>query len=272
MDLIGTVNMSIRWVSMQASLIFPKVSQGLPCESVLCSPETLFPSTLPQGLGSCDVLVLELSDAHACFDPEHFRTLFQSPARPLTLVLAPGRREDQTMAWLNAGADRCLPRDIEASVIQAMIRSMLHRRMGLFATHTEHGLLRFEHDTHTLFFGSERIPLTQRETWVASLLFQQFRRHVRHEEILRTLCAEGKNACSPALVSLYIHRINKKIRPYGVHIGFKRGYGYRLHVEDSAHHEPPTVDWLGAWRGPALEAPPARPPQKAPSHAQHRGY
>jgi len=264
MDLIGTENMSIRWVSMQASLIFPKVSQGLPCESVLCSPETLFPSTLPQGLGSCDVLVLELSDAHACFDPEHFRTLFQSLARPLTLVLAPGRREDQTMAWLNAGADRCLPRDIEASVIQAMIRSMLHRRMGLFATHTEHGLLRFEHDTHTLFFGSERIPLTQRETWVASLLFQQFRRHVRHEEILRTLCAEGKNACSPALVSLYIHRINKKIRPYGIQICFKRGYGYRLHADLGQQSSPPAVDWMGTYLQTGFQSINAR--QRLASH------
>ncbi len=271
-EVIGTMAMRLRWMCMQASSLFAQVTPGLPCESFLCPPETLRPSAQPQDLGPCDVFVLELSDAQGSFEPELLRSLFQSPARPLTLVLVPGQHKDQTLTWLNAGADRCQPRDSETRLMQAMVRAMLHRRRGLLATYTEHGLLRFEHDTHTLFSGSERIPLTQRETWVARLLFQQVGRHVRHDEILRALCAEGHRTCAPALVSLYIHRINKKIRPYGVHIGFKRGYGYRVHVEASPHKAPPTVDWLGAWRGPALEAPPARPPQKAPSHAQHRGY
>ena len=271
-DVIGTMNMRLHWVRLQASSLFTQVTQGMPCESLLCPAQTLLQSPLPQGLGPCDVLVLELSDAPGCWDPARLHTFFQLPERPLTLVLVSGQRKDHTLAWLDAGADRCLPCDSETSAIQAMIRALLHRRRGLLATYTEHGLLRFEHDTHTLFSGSERIPLTQRETGVARLLFQQVWRPVRHDEILQALCAEGQRACAPALVSLYIHRINKKIRPYGVHIGFKRGYGYRLHVEDSAHHEPPTVDWLGAWRGPALAAAPARPPQKAPSHAQHRGY
>ena len=265
-DVIGTMNMRLHWVRLQASSLFTQVTQGMPCESLLCPAQTLLQSPLPQGLGPCDVLVLELSDAPGCWDPARLHTFFQLPERPLTLVLVSGQRKDHTLAWLDAGADRCLPCDSETNVIQAMIRALLHRRRGLLATYTEHGLLRFEHDTHTLFSGSERIPLTQRETGVARLLFQQVWRPVRHDEILQALCAEGQRACAPALVSLYIHRINKKIRPYGVCISFKRGYGYRLHADLPKQSSPPIVEWLGAFKDKEFQSINPRTPRLSPNH------
>ena len=250
---------------MQASSIFPEVTQGIPGECMLCDPEDVFQSMQAPAHATCDVLVVELSDAQACFDPYLLRNIFQSAECPWILVLLPGCHERQMIAWLNAGADRCLPRESDTRVIQAMIRSMLHRRQGLVATYTEHGLLRYESDTRTLFCESERIPLTERETLVASLLFQHLGRHVRHDEIMRALCAVGRRECAPALVSLYIHRINKKIRPYGVRIGFKRGYGYRLHADLSKQSSLPRVECLGAFKDKEFQSINPRTPRLSPN-------
>ena len=147
-----------------------------------------------------------------------------------------------------------------------MVRSMLHRRQGLVAPYTEHGRLRYESDTRTLFHESNRIALTQRETLVASLLFQQLRRYVRHDEIMQALCEMGQSECSPALVSLYIHRINKKIRPFDVQIGFKRGYGYRLHADPSRQSSHTTVEWLGVFKSQEFQPINPRAPQLSPNH------
>lgn len=256
--------MSIHWLCMQAPSIYPEVRQGMPGECVLCDPESFFQSTHSPAHAPCDVLVVELSDAQACFDPYRLCNVFQSAQCPLTLVLLPGCCKPQMIAWLNAGADRCLPRESDTRVVQAMIRAMLHRRQGLVATYTEHGLLRYDSDTRTLFYKSERVPLTERETLVASLLFQHLGRYVRHDEIMQALCAVGRRGCAPALVSLYIHRINKKIRPFGVHIGFKRGYGYRLHADLSKQSIPTTVEWLGVFKDRKFKSINPKPPQPSP--------
>ena len=251
---------------MQAPSIFPEVMQGMSGECMLCDPENIFQSTHSPAHAPCDVLIFELSDAQACFDPYRLRNIFQSAECPLTLVLLPGCHERQMIAWLNAGVDRCLPRESDTRVIQAMIRSMLHRRQGLAATYTEHGLLRYERDTRTLFFESERIHLTERETLVASLLFQHLGRYVRHDEIMQTLCEVGRRESAPALVSLYIHRINKKIRPYGVCISFKRGYGYRLHADLPKQSSPPIVEWLGAFKDKEFQSINPKIPRLSPNH------
>lgn len=89
------MNMSVQWLCMQESSIFAEVTRGLPCESQLCHGETLFQSTPTLGHSSCDVLVVELSDAHPCFDPYGYR-LHADHAKPNLPIKA---------AWL--GAWRC---------------------------------------------------------------------------------------------------------------------------------------------------------------------
>ena len=263
---MSAVTTSIRWMCMQASSMYPEVMQGMASEYVHCDPDTMELSTHAFWRGPCEVLVLEPGCAQASVDACGLHNIIQSSERALTLVLLPAAQASQAIAWLNAGADRCLPRETDIRVIQAMIRAMLHRRRGLLATYTEHGQLRYESDTQTLSCGSVRVPLTRRETLVASLLFQHLRRHVRHDEIMQALCSAGPGACAPTLVSLYIHRINKKIRPFGVCIGFKRGYGYRLHADPSKPDSQTHVPWLGAFKSHELQSPDTRTPQLSPGH------
>lgn len=239
--------MCIHWVSSQASSLFSPVTQDMAVDSAFRCSDIFLPSTPNPAPCECDVLVIELSEAENSFHLDGLKDFFQRSRCSLALVLAPNSSEHHAIACLNAGADRCMPRDSDIVLIRAMIRSMLHRCHGQVATYTEHGFLRFEHDTRTLFHQSQQVPLTQRESLVAGLLFGQTKRHVRHEEILGLLQAEGKRNVNSALVSLYVHRINKKIRPYGVHIGFKRGYGYKLREDVQPHSPSASVPWLRPW-------------------------
>ncbi len=187
-----------------------------------------------EAVSECGVAVIELAGMDDFAQPDILIHLTKRLNCSLILVLLPQTIAYQTTAWLNAGADRCLPEEADIAVIQAMIRSMLNRCCGLFATYTEHGLLRFEHDTNTLFHGSARVDLTYKETLLTSLLLRNVNRHIRRDELFQLLCSYGKRSSDPAVVYLYIHRLNKKLRSYGLRIAHKRGYGYRI-LDDHAH-------------------------------------
>lgn len=191
------------------------------------------------------VRVIEIQDARPDRGPAWLASRGLLSPQVLSLVLLPAAVHGQSAAWLNAGADRCMPADSPLPLLRAMIRSMLHRCRGQAAACTEHGPLRFEHDTNTLFHHAERLPLTCRETLVARLLFQSGARPVRPADILRALGGEAGAPASPSLVSLYVHRLNRKIRPYGLGIAFKRGYGYLLGEHHNEEDAGTRVGWLG---------------------------
>lgn len=239
------VNKCIHWVCSTKTALFSKVIKECDAEISLINPEAFGRTILVQESYPSDLVVLELAYTQTTLDSKLLEIFWRKPTSPLSLILLPHHSTSQIIEYLDAGADRCMSIDSEIQLIQAMIRSMLHRCRGEVPTNTEHGLLRFEHDTNSLFHQSERIPLTNRESQVASLLFHQVKRYVRNEEILCVLTGGSKRKSSPALVSLYVHRINRKIRPYGVNIDFKRGYGYRLQVDSFEHSTPPKVEWLG---------------------------
>lgn len=158
------------------------------------------------------------------------QALASLPTPPLTLVLLPEVLRGQIAPWLDAGADRCLPASTEPSVTQAMLRALLRRCKGMVTSMSMFGPLRFDHDAQTLFSGDQRIWLTCRETQVVAPIFRNGTQRTRTEELLQTLDAHGVQAHNKALVALYVHRVNRKIRPKGVQIDAVRGYGYGLRL------------------------------------------
>lgn len=259
--------MRIQWVCSPPSEILCAVMKDMSANISFMDFDDFFQSFPNRRSDTHDVLIMELGDRHQTLPADCFKHWFTPASKPLTLVLLPHTAAHQAIAYLNAGADRCMPRDSDVRLIQAMIRAMLHRCNGQMATYTEHGLLRFEHDTRTLFQQSQRIPLTHRETQVAGVLFQQARRYIRHDQILRVLSAEAHKEIKPALVSLYVHRINRKIQPYGVHIGFKRGYGYRLYVDSLQDNALQTLAWPGFLPTNTQSASKPTPAQRLHDHA-----
>ena len=235
------MNRCVLWVGPPGSRLPARLGQGLPAVLRSLPPGELRPFN--PAVSGVAVLVVELRGHEHGLTPLRLTQLQRDGFMPWSLILLPARPRYSCIDWLDAGADRCLPVDSDLAVVEAMIRALLHRCHGQPATYTEHGVLRFEPDTKTLFHPGGRVALTCGEPRVADVLFQRGARHVRPEEIGQALRTDARLQRSPSLVSLYIHRINRKIRPYGLRIEFKRAYGYRLRLdaEDDARTERP--DW-----------------------------
>lgn len=189
--------------------------------------------------------VLEPDAVHGPGPQAWVQALSGLPKPPLTLVLLPEGEHGGAASWLDAGADRCLPSGTEPSVMQAMLRALLRRYRGMATSLSVFGPLHFDHDAQTLFSGDQRIWLTCRETQVLSPIFRNGAQRIRTEELLKTLGAQGVRAHSKALVALYVHRVNRKIRPAGVQIEAVRGYGYGLRLLQPPSPRPPAPRLAG---------------------------
>jgi len=230
----------VLWIGPAGSPLSRQVGQGVNAPLRTLPLGGILPSA--GDLSDAGVVVLEpTKDGHG-LEPSWLARLQRDGVFPLSLILQTGKPRYSNIDWLDAGADRCLPLRTEPEVMQAMIRALLHRCQGEPATYTEHGLLRFEHDTKTLVHPGGRVSLTSRETRVADVLFRQGTRYVRPEKIVRALCPDECLQGCTSQVSLYIHRINRKIQPYGLRIEYKRAYGYRLSLKVSETSRAQTND------------------------------
>lgn len=257
--------MKIQWIGSRNKALFSAATEGLQAQlDCLLAKDMAAPALTLRAL-ACDALVIELGDAHSALDLAWIQNFFKHPSPPLTLVLTSHKAQRTATELLNAGADRCMPGTSDVVLVRAMLRAMVQRVQAKTPTFCACGPLRFEPDTHTLFHATDRVPLTRRETLVAALLFRDSPRHVRHHEIFEALAAQGPEV-KPALVSLYAHRINKKIMHYGVHIAYTRGFGYKLCLAAQQVRAPLQVGWLGAW---PIQSAYLGTPQASPRHALH---
>lgn len=163
--------------------------------------------------------------------PDELAQLLQSsPGSTHTLVLMPEASGHDCAQWLDAGADRCMPASSAQTLRGAMVYAMLRRLHGMTASVSVLGPLHFDHVSQTLFHGEQRIWLTCRETQVIDLLFRSSMQRVKAQEVLETLTHGEGGTGHRGLVALYVHRVNRKIKPLGVQIEAIRGFGYSLRL------------------------------------------
>jgi len=157
-------------------------------------------------------------------------------AKPDTwvLVLLPWDRRSEVAEWLDAGADRCLPWPSQPVLLSAQLRALDRRSRAHEVGMSQFGSLGFDHATMTLMCNEHRIALTQREAQVMSLLMQRVGKMVSNPEILLHMAKGQSCVLRPAAVQLYVHRINRKIEPYGLHVHCVKLLGYRLSVKPKA--------------------------------------
>lgn len=178
------------------------------------------------------------------------------PERRL-LVLLPPARWPQPVAWLDAGADRCLPGDSPRELVLAQARALQRRLRPTLPT--VFGPLRYDHSSRTLWADQQRVALTRRETQLLHVLMQAGLRLVPSADIVRAL--GDPQSPSPRRpgnwASLHVHRLNRKLQPHGVKVEWvqRLGYGLRLLASSAAAHPTgPHAGWADA---------PAWPPRAA---------
>lgn len=182
--------------------------------------------------------------------PDDLRQALRGVMRPLRVLVLPpvAHGHPQVAAWLDAGADRCLPSpcppELLGAMLRALRRSVVHggNRVSHFAG------LRFDHEAMTLHGGEQRIALTQREAELMSLLIRRVGKWVTNQEILMHMAKGRAPVLRPAAVQLYVHRVNRKIAAHGLHVDCVKRVGYGLVIRPVATQQPSAEAW--AW--PAL--------------------
>ncbi len=219
------------WSSLRTPAPDPQLqeSSGLPAHWT-AAPWTEAAALLDTRAAAEAVWVVEPDPSHGPTPQALAEALQACTGRAHTLVLLTEAWRDDCASWLDAGADRCMPASSPVALTQAMVHAMLRRCQGMAASVSVFGPLRFDHVSQTLFQGERRIWLTCRETQVAALLFRSSLQRIHAADVLKALGTGAAQTANKALVALYVHRVNRKIRPHGVQVDAVRGFGYRLRL------------------------------------------
>jgi two-component system OmpR family response regulator len=90
-----------------------------------------------------------------------------------------------------------------------------------------HGRLRLDVAARRLFHDEQPIEMSARELALTELLLARQGRVVSKEQIIDHLFGFGDDVGSNA-IEVYVHRVRRRLEPFGIEIRTVRGMGYLL--------------------------------------------
>ena len=145
---------------------------------------------------------------------------------PVLILTARDTLEDR-VAGLDLGADDYITKPFDLPEFEARVRALIRRGHYNAGTSMTHGQLRFDTAARRLFHHEEPIELSARELAVIELLLSRQGRVVSKEQMIDHLFGFGDDVGSNA-IEVYVHRVRKKLEPFGIDIRTVRGMGYLL--------------------------------------------
>jgi len=152
---------------------------------------------------------------------------------PVLILTARDTLEDR-VAGLDFGADDYMTKPFDLPEFEARVRALIRRGHYNGGGSMTHGRLRFDSAARRLFHADQPVELSVRELAVIELLLARQGRVVSKEQIIDQLFGWGDDVGSNA-IEVYVHRVRKKLEPFGIDIRTVRGMGYLLDkVDDPA--------------------------------------
>lgn len=146
--------------------------------------------------------------------------------RPVILLTA--RVETQArVTGLDAGADDYLIKPFEMAELEARVRALLRRRTVPQRQSQSVGDLTYDAAARQLFHGEEAIELPRREMSIFECLYAAQGRLVPKNNLLDHAYGVGADV-TDTVVEVYISRLRRRLKPYGIQIKTQRGLGYQL--------------------------------------------
>ena len=143
------------------------------------------------------------------------------------LILTARDGVNDRVKGLERGADDYLAKPFELRELEARLRALIRRSYGGFGGELVVGRLALDTQSHQVRADGEPLLLSPREFGVLEALLLQAGKVVSKDRIAQRLsvrCEEfGDNA-----IEVYVHRLRKRIEPFGVRIRTVRGLGYLL--------------------------------------------
>jgi two-component system OmpR family response regulator len=148
-------------------------------------------------------------------------------SRVPVLILTARDTLEERVAGLDMGADDYMTKPFDLPEFEARVRALIRR--GRFNANQDmtHGRLRLDVAARRLFHDDVPIDLSARELALTELLLARQGRVVSKEQIIDQLFGFGDEVGSNA-IEVCVHRVRRKLEPYGVEIRTVRGMGYLL--------------------------------------------
>ncbi len=147
------------------------------------------------------------------------------------LVITARASLEDRVRGLDLGADDYLAKPFEIGELEARVRALLRRRMGLRTSTVTFGRLTLDLKARSLSAEGHVVDLPARELSVLETMMLGAGRVVSKQQIVDSLSAFDEGISDNA-IEQYVSRLRKRLAPLGLKIHTARGLGYYL--EDDA--------------------------------------
>lgn len=186
---------------------------------------------------SYDLMILDLGLPDG--DGMDFLTRLRARKLVLPVLILTARDGlNDRIAGLQLGADDYLIKPFELRELEARVLALLRRSRGGFQSEIALGPLRLDVSNHHFFLGAELLVLPQREHGVLEALMLKLGKAVSKDHIARRL-AVGSEELADNAIEVYVHRLRRRLAPFGIRIRTLRGLGYLLETHTLGKDEKP---------------------------------
>ncbi|MCH9052583.1 MAG: response regulator [Proteobacteria bacterium] len=130
---------------------------------------------------------------------------------------------------LDLGADDYMVKPFELSELEARVRALIRRRVGLRSSVVELGRLSFDMSGRIVRIDGVSQEIPQRELDVLETLILRAGQVVSKEKIIESL-VDFEHDVSSNAIEQYVSRLRRRLEPAGIKIRAVRGLGYILEV------------------------------------------
>ncbi len=143
------------------------------------------------------------------------------------LILTAADSIEERVKGLDFGADDYMAKPFSLQELEARVRALVRRGMGVTSSTIKHGPLQYDQAGRVATIDGRMVELSARELGLLEVLLQRAGRLVSKDQLVDRLCEWGEEVSTNA-IEVYIHRLRKKIERGPIRIATVRGLGYCL--------------------------------------------
>jgi two-component system OmpR family response regulator len=160
---------------------------------------------------------------------EVLRRLRTKGKRLPVLILTARDGLDDRVSGLNLGADDYITKPFDLPELEARVRALIRRSNYGADNEITYGCMKFDVAGRVVTVNEQPVDFSARELAVLELLLQKPGRVVSKEQLMEHMYGWDKDV-SPNAIEVYIHRLRKRLEPFGIGIRTARGLGYVLEL------------------------------------------
>jgi two-component system, OmpR family, response regulator len=154
----------------------------------------------------------------------------QKIAMPILILTARDCLNDR-INGIEQGADDYMTKPFELKELETRIHALIRRCYGGFQNDIVIGRLTLETKNNQILVDNNPMLLSPREYGVLEILLIQAGKIVCKDRLAKRLTSDD-DALADNAIEVYIHRVRKRVKPYGISIRTLRGLGYMLELEN----------------------------------------